>query len=322
MTTLRSQTDANTRGAGLIDPRTLMRIKSLQMRARIVVEGFLKGIHRSVFHGFSAEFSEYRQYSPGDDPRYLDWRLYARSDRYYIKRFEDETNLRCYLVVDTSRSMSYRSGDVTKSEYTRTAAATLGYFLSRQHDAVGVATFEDRVTQYLPPRHRPGHLQRLMAILQREPAGQATDLAGPLNEIAGAVHKRGLFILLSDLLVPADVFRTSLNNVRSAGHDVVVLRILDPAEVSFPFTSAAMFQDHETGREMYIDPQSAAADYRRRFASHAAEIMKACRDLGVDLETITTDRSLDLMLFDLLKARMRHGRIKVRRAAGSDGGPR
>src|SRR4051794_9723122 len=211
MTALRPQKDLNARH-GLIDPRTLMRIKSLQLRARIVVEGFLKGIHRSVFHGFSAEFSEYRQYSPGDDPRYLDWRLFARSDRYYIKRFEDETNLRCYLVLDTSRSMNYQSGEIKKSEYTRTAAATLAYFLSRQHDAVGVATFEERVTQYLPPRHRPGHLQRLMAMLQREPAGQATDLAGPLNEIAGAVHKRGLFILLSDLLVPAEIVRASLNN--------------------------------------------------------------------------------------------------------------
>jgi uncharacterized protein (DUF58 family) len=205
--------------------------------------------------------------------------------------------------------MSYRSGDITKSEYTRTAAATLAYFLSRQHDAVGVATFEDRVTQYLPPRHRPGHLQRLMAILQREPSGQATDLAGPLNEIAGTVHRRGLFILLSDLLVSADVVRESLKNVRSAGHDVVVLRILDPAELGFPFTSPAMFQDHETGREIYIDPQLAAADYRRRFAQHADEITKTCRDLGVDLETIPTDRSLDLILFDLLKSRMRHGRL-------------
>lgn len=308
MTVLSQQKDANARH-GLIDPRTLMRIKSLQMRARIVVEGFLKGIHRSVFHGFSAEFSEYRQYSPGDDPRYLDWRLYARSDRYYIKRFEDETNLRCYLVVDNSRSMSYHSGEIKKSDYTRTAAATLAYFLSRQHDAVGVATFEDRVTQYLPPRHRPGHLQRLIAMLQREPAGQATDLTGPLNEIAGAVHKRGLFILLSDLLVPAEAVRRALNNVRSAGHDVVVLRILDPAEIEFSFTAPALFQDAETGREIYIEPRLAATDYRRRFASHADEISKTCRDLGIDFETITTDRALDLILFDLLKARMRHGKM-------------
>src|SRR5262249_27149226 len=143
-------------GASLIDPQTLMRIKSLQVRARVVVEGFFKGIHRSPFHGFSVEFSEYREYTPGDDPRYLDWRLYARADRDYVNRFEDETNLRCYLVLDTSRSMHYRSGPYTKSEYARTAAATIAYFLAMQGDAVGVLTFEDRVTEYLPPRHRPG----------------------------------------------------------------------------------------------------------------------------------------------------------------------
>ncbi len=160
-----------------IDPRALMRIKSLQLRARAAVEGFVKGMHRTPYHGFSVEFSEYRQYTPGDDPRYLDWKLFARSDRYHIKRFEDETNLRCTLVVDTSRSMGYGSGAYTKSDYARTAAATVAYFLTRQRDAVGLLTFEDRITEYLPPRHRPGHLRRLMALLDREPQGKATDLA-------------------------------------------------------------------------------------------------------------------------------------------------
>ena len=165
-------------GASLIDPQTLMRIKSLQVRARVVVEGFFKGIHQAVpIHGFSVEFSEYREYSPGDDPRFLDWRLFARSDRYYVKRFEDETNLRCQLVLDTSRSMGYRSGAYSKSDYARTAAATIAYFLSTQRDAVGLMTFEDRIVEYLPARHRPGHLRRLMAILDREPAGRATDLS-------------------------------------------------------------------------------------------------------------------------------------------------
>ncbi len=152
--------------ASMIDPQTLMRIKSLQVRARVAVEGFIKGIHRSPFHGFSVEFSEYREYSPGDDPRYLDWRLFARSDRYYVKRFEDETNLRCYLLLDTSRSMGYQSGAYSKFEYARTAAATLAYFLTLQRDSVGLTTFEDRVTDVLPPRHRPGHLRRLLAKLQ------------------------------------------------------------------------------------------------------------------------------------------------------------
>src|SRR3954466_2245700 len=215
-------------GGSLIDPQTLMRIKSLQMRARVAVEGFIKGIHRSPYHGFSVEFSEYREYSPGDDPRYLDWRLFARSDRYYVKRFEDETNLRCYLVLDTSRSMGYSSGTYSKSDYARTAAATGAYFLSMQRDAVGLLTFEDKITEYLPARHRPGHLRRIMATLDREPAGRATNLAEPLEQIAATVRKRGLIVLLSDLLAPTESLRTRLGYLRSRGHDVVVLRILDP----------------------------------------------------------------------------------------------
>ena len=246
-------------GASLIDPQTLMRIKSLQVRARVAVEGFIKGIHRSPYHGFSVEFSEYREYSPGDDPRYLDWRLFARSDRYYVKRFEDETNLRCYLVVDTSRSMGYRSGSYSKSDYARTAAATIAYFLAMQRDAVGVLLFEDRITEYLPARYRPGHLRRLMAALEREPAGRATDLVQPLEEIAATVRKRGLIILISDLLAPTESLQTRLGYLRSRGHDVVVLRVLDPAEVDFPFTTPAMFHDVESGREIYIDPTCGAA---------------------------------------------------------------
>lgn len=296
-----------------IDPRTLMRIKSLQMRAKVVVEGFIKGIHRSPYHGFSVEFSEYREYSPGDDPRYLDWRLYARSDRYYVKRFEDETNLRCTLVLDTSRSMGYGSGPYSKGEYARTAAATLAYFLSAQHDAVGLATFEDRIVGYLPPRHRPGHLRRMMAMLDREPAGRATDLAGPLDEIAATVKKRGLIVLISDLLAPAEALKARLGYLKARGHDILVLRVLDPAEVAFAFETPAMFLDVESGREIYIDPAAAREEYLRRFRAHAAEVERACRDLGIEYASITTDRALEHILFDFLRARERKGRRPGRR---------
>ncbi|HYO24827.1 MAG TPA: DUF58 domain-containing protein, partial [Lacipirellulaceae bacterium] len=175
-----------------------MRIKNLQMRARVIVEGFYAGIHRSPYHGFSVEFSEYRQYTPGDDLRYLDWRLLARSDRYYVKRFEDETNLLCYLLADLSRSMGYGSIGHSKSEYARTLAATLAYFLHHQRDQVGLVTFDAEVLDYLAPRHRPGHLRRVMAMLQAEPRGRATDLAKPLEQIAQTVSKRGLVVLISD----------------------------------------------------------------------------------------------------------------------------
>jgi uncharacterized protein (DUF58 family) len=304
----------------LIDPQTLMRIKSLEVRARVVVEGFFKGLHRSPFHGFSVEFSEYRQYSPGDDPRYLDWRLYARSDRYYVKRFEDETNLRCHLVLDTSRSMGYRSIGYSKSEYARTAAATIAYFLSTQRDAVGLVTFEDRIVEYLPARYRPGHLRHIFAVLEREPAGRATDLAGPIEELAASVRKRGLIILLSDLLADASALKTRLGYLTSRGHDVILLRVLDPAEVGFRFATPAMFLDVESGRELYVDPEQARAEYLRRFKAHADDVERACIGLGIEFVTVATDQPLELVLFDLLRARMRRGRRPGHRAASRRGG--
>src|SRR6059036_479723 len=179
-----------------------MAIKNLELRARIVVEGFWKGIHRSPYHGFSVEFSEYRQYSPGDDPRYLDWRLYARSDRYYIKKFEDETNLRCHFLVDNSRSMGYGSLPYTKAQYANTLAGTLAYFLYLQGDGVGLLTFDEQIRDYLPARHRTGHLRHLMLALEKPAAGQATNLAAPLKRIVEIVRKRGLLVLLSDFLAP------------------------------------------------------------------------------------------------------------------------
>jgi uncharacterized protein (DUF58 family) len=231
-----------------------------------------------------------------------------------VKRFEDETNLLCNLVVDMSRSMSYGSGSYTKSDYGRTMAASLAYFLFMQRDAVGVLTFDEEITDYLPPRHRPGHLRRLMGVLERETAGRSTNLVRPLEQIAESVRKRGLVVLISDLLAPADVLRPKLGYLRSRGHDVVVLRVLDPTEVDFPFSAPGMFHDLESGRNLYIDPHVARAEYQRRFTEHAAELQRACIDLGVDFAQLTIDRPLELTLFDLLQARMRRGRRHIRHA--------
>ena len=319
---IKSRRSSPAAGSALIDPSTLMRIKSLQVRARVAVEGFVKGIHRSPYHGFSVEFSEYREYSPGDDPRYLDWRLFARSDRYYVKRFEDETNLRCTLVLDMSRSMGYTSGAYTKIDYSRTAAATLAHFLTTQRDAVGLLTFEDTVTDYLPPRHRPGHFRRLLGMLEREPQGRATDLSGPLEQIAATVRKRGLIVIISDLLAPTEMLRTRLGYLRSRGHDVVVLRILDPAEVNFRFAAPAMFLDAESGRELYIDPEGARAGLLAKVPGSCRWDRARCVDLGVEFSSMTTDRPLELVIFDLLKSRERRGRASGRRSAVGWGGAR
>lgn len=299
--------------ASFIDPAALMRIKSMQLRARVVVEGFLSGLHRSPYHGFSVEFTEYRQYTPGDDPRYLDWKLYARSDRYYLKRFEDETNLRSWLLVDLSRSMGYGSLAYDKAEYAKTAAATIAYFLNLQRDAIGLITFDAAIKEYLPARFRPGHLHRLMMCLEHAPAGTATDLATPLEQVAKTARKRGLVLLLSDLLAPLETIETQLGYLRSRGHEVVVMRVLDPAEVAFPFQEASLFYDVESGRELYVDPQVARERYQQRFNDHAAGMARTCNKLGIDLMDLRTDQPLELALFDFLSARLRRGRQVSRR---------
>jgi uncharacterized protein (DUF58 family) len=303
-----------------LDPVALMRIKSLELRARTVVEGFYSGIHRSPYHGFSVEFSEYRQYTPGDDLRYLDWRLFARSDRYYIKRFEDETNVLCYLLVDQSRSMGFGQGEISKWQYAQTMAATMAYFLNLQRDAVGLVTFDEQIVDYLPPRHRTGHLRHLLAALSREPAGTSTNLAAPLEQIAQTVRRRGLVVLVSDLLAPVDELGRQLGYLRSQGHDMLVLRVLDRAELEFTFDTSSLFYDMETGERLYIDPAAARRDYLERFAAHAKELEDTCRQWGVELVTCPTDRPLELSLFDLLKSRQLSGQRTVRRSSGQRGG--
>jgi len=298
--------------SGGVDPVAIMRIKDLQLRARGVVEGFHNGLHRSPYHGFSVEFSEYRPYSIGDDPRGLDWKLYARSDRYFVKRFEDETNRRCYLVVDQSQSMGFGTLEYTKSEYARTLAATIAYYLSLQRDGVGLITFDEKIDQFFPARHRPGHLRQLIVALSRPLAGQGTDLNEPLDHLARLVSKRGLVILISDLLVPSISLRTKLSLLRSRGHEVMILRTLDPAEMKFQMEAPGMVVDMETGRDIYVDPQSAAKDYEALFNAHRDEIKSLCDALGVNLFEVVTDRPLEASLFDILSAQQQRGRVTAR----------
>ena len=233
-----------------IDPAALMRIKSLELRARVVMEGFWKGIHKSPYHGFSVEFSEYRQYTKGDDPRFIDWKVVARSDRVYIKKFEDETNLRCCLMVDQSKSMSYGSGEFSKAEYASTLAATLAHFMMGQGDAVGLTTFDDKVDQHIPPRNRPGHLRRMMLQLSNAEKGTGTDLAAPLKRIFEIIRKRSLLVLISDLLAPTEMLEKHLGYLAASGHDLVVFQTLDPAEIDFTFSKATHFRDSESGKDL------------------------------------------------------------------------
>lgn len=308
--------------AQFIDPHALMRIKGLELRAKSVVHGFMSGLHRSPYHGFSVEFTEYRQYTPGEDTRHIDWRLYARSDRYYLKRYEDETNLRCHLLVDRSRSMGFGSTGFSKKDYANTLAATLAYFLQLQRDLAGLVTFEQHIVDYLPARFRPGHLRRLMLMLEKPVQGKGTDILAPLRQIADLVTKRGLMVLISDLLAPVEHLEAHLARLRVQGHEVVVFQVLDPQESSFAFDEPALFEDLESGRQVYIDPNVVRNEYLSRLATHNEKVRKACEQLGIEYHPLTTDRPLELALYDYLKGRQRFTRTVERRGQMTRGGRR
>ena len=302
------------RPGSFVDPQTLMSLRSLELRARAVVQGFWSGLHRSPYHGFSVEFTEYRQYTPGDDPRHLDWRVFARSDRFFIRKYEDETNLRCHLVVDQSRSMDCGSRGWTKAVYAATLAATFGYFLHQQGDAVGLLSFDDRIREYLPSRHRPGHLRHLMLALEKPAGGTATDLIAPLERLISIVRKRGLMVLVSDFLAPLDRLERSLATLTASGHEVMLFQVLDPAEIAFDFATATLFEDAETSKTLFIDPDAARSDYLARFSAHQAGLLALCQKLGVAHQLLRTDEPLELALAGFLRERLRRGKVIRRRA--------
>lgn len=299
----------------LIDPQALMTIRSLELRARAVVEGFWNGLHRSPYHGFSVEFTEYRQYSPGDDPRYLDWRVFARSDRYFIKKFEDETNLRCHLLVDQSRSMDYGSRNYSKAQYASTLAATLAYFLHLQGDATGLLTFDEAVREYLPARHRAGHLRQLMFALEKPAQGKSTNLSSPIERIATLVRKRGMIVMLSDFLAPLDRLEKNLIALTAGGHEVSIFQVLDPVELNLGLEGATLFEDIESQRQIYIDPAAAREAYVKKLDAHCEALKAICRKLGISHHLLGTNQPMEIALFEFLQARMRRGR-QVRRAGG------
>ena len=280
-----------------------MRIKSLELRARVVVEGFWKGLHRSPYHGFSVEFSEYRQYAQGDDPRYIDWKVFARSDRHFIKKFEDETNLRCHLFVDQSRSMEFGSGDFGKVDYANTLAATLAYFLMGQGDAVGLTTFHEELAEQIPARNRPGHLRRLMLMLEEDCQGNATGLAGMLDKIPEMIRKRGMIVVISDFLVPFETLENGMRLMRARGHDAVLFQVLDPAELDFSFENASHFQDSESGEEYFIDPNAAREAYKERLNEHVEKLKSCAASHGMDHYLLSTADHLEGALWEFVTRR-------------------
>ena len=288
-----------------LDPAVLARLGTLELKARTIVEGFLSGLHRSPFKGFSVEFAEYRQYLPGDDLSTIDWKVYARSDRYYVKKFEEETNLECYLLVDVSASMGYGSRGITKLEYASMLAASLAYLMHRQRDAVGLIAFDDRLVSMLPPSARGGHLRSVLATLDRLRLGAQTDVSKPLHQLADSISKRGLVILISDLLDEPERVVDGLKHFRFRGTDVIVFHVMDPAERTFPFERATRFRDMERGDELMAIPSVVRQQYLQAVDAAIARYKQDLGAAAIDYRLLDTAEPLEFALMSYLSTRSR-----------------
>jgi uncharacterized protein (DUF58 family) len=288
-----------------LSPATLARLGTLELKARTIVEGFLSGLHRSPFKGFSVEFAEYRQYLPGDDLATLDWKVYARTDRHFIKKFEEETNLECHLLLDVSGSMGYGSGEITKLQYGSFLAAALAYLMNRQRDATGLIAFDDHIIEMLPPSARAGQLTSILITLDRLTLGNQTNVAKPLKDLAEAIRKRGLVVLISDLLDDPNRVIDGLKYFRYRGTEVIVFQILDPAELRFPFERAARFRDIETHDEVVAVPDAVRGQYLEAIEDLQQRYRRDLHLAGIDYVMLDTSVPLETALMSYLLTRRR-----------------
>ena len=270
-----------------------------------MVEGFLTGLHRSPYHGFSVEFAEHRQYMPGDPLRHLDWKVLAKSDRKYLKQYEEETNLRATLLIDTSASMSYSSHGLSKLDYARQLAASLAYLMLRQKDAVGMFAFASGRGELIPPRSTPSHLRQLLVLLERLEAAGGTDFASSLHALAERVKQRGLIIILSDLLDDPERIAGAIHHFRHRKHEVLIFHVLDPQELTFQFEREATYIDLESGERVTTRPQELRGDYRARVRGWMDRIREFCIEKQADYVSVTTDTPYDRALLEYLSKRAR-----------------
>ena len=292
-------------GPHVIDAGILARVGSMELLASSIVEGFILGLHRSPFRGFSVEFAEYRQYCAGDEIRHIDWKVFAKTDRYYIKQFEEETNLAGTVVLDASASMGYASqpGALTKLQYGATVAACLCNLMMRQRDAAGLMLFDDDVRVVLPPRLRPAHLKRIMTELQDVQPGGDTHISVPLHQLAEGMKRKGLVVLISDLLDDPVKTLSALQHFRFLGHDVMVLHIMDPAELHFPFDTLTEFTDLESGEKQLVAPEGMRPVYMRELDDFLHAMERGCAGIKADYKLLETSRPVDLALSEYLHRR-------------------
>lgn len=290
-----------------LKPEALAKLSGLDVKARLVVEGFLTGLHKSPYHGFSVEFAEYRQYMPGDEPKRVDWKAFARSDRYYVKEFEEETNLRAWILLDASSSMGYKSDGISKLEYASYLAASLTYLLLKQQDAVGLVLFDQAIRTYIPPRATTSHLTTILQHLDKARPGGRTDVSATFHELAEKIKRRGLIIVLSDLMDDPDKVLLGLKHFRHRKHEVLAFHVLDPAEQELSLPHDAVFKDMETGEELPASPAEIRASYQRLVSAWTERYRKECRDHLIDYVSLSTSTPFDQALLAYLSKRQKVG---------------
>jgi uncharacterized protein (DUF58 family) len=290
-----------------LDPAVVARLAHLDVRARMVVEGFIAGMHRSPFHGFSVEFAEHRPYMPGDPLKNIDWKVWARSDRYLVKQYTEETNLRCHLLLDLSGSMAFRSprAAMSKLEYAQSLSAALAYLMLHQQDAVGTMLFADKPIAYVPPRGTRSHLDVLLKTFGAHASQGSTRLGPVLHELAERIKRRGLVVLCSDLMDRPEEILSGLQHFRHRNHEVIVFHILDPDEVDFPYTDTATFVDMESGQQLTTEPWEIAKRYREKLAAWTDLYRRSCREARIDFVQMDTRTPFDRALLAYLEKRAR-----------------
>ena len=287
-----------------LDPKTLTKIGNLDLKARLIVEGYISGQHKSPYHGFSVEFAEHREYSPGDDLKHLDWKVFAKSDRFYIKQYEEETNLRSYILLDTSESMKYASpGNISKLEYACYIAASLTYMLIRQQDSVGMVLFDNKVKKFVPASASPAHLRLLLHELGQLAPEQRTDTGLILHDLAERIKRKGLVVILSDLFDDPEKLMSGLQHFRHRRHEVIVFQILDDFEMGFPFDNMTMFEGYEGWQELLCDPRALRKGYLDEYQAFTERMKRGCRNNKIDFVPICTKHPLDVALSAYLAAR-------------------
>jgi uncharacterized protein (DUF58 family) len=289
----------------LLNPQKLSQFKRYEILAQSVVEGFISGLHESPFKGFAIEFEEHRQYSPGDDLKHLDWKLVAKTNKYYIKQYEEDTSLRCYLVLDTSASMGYKSGEFSKMDFGRFICGVYTWLLLQQQDAVGLVLCDDDLRHYMAPRSTSKHLKNIFDRLLATEPSSTTGLAHSLNKLANLIKRRALIVIISDLFDDPEEIALALSHFSHKKHEVVIFQVLDRKEVEFDFKNLTRFDPLESGAPVMVDPLRLQREYQSQFDAHQSRIREVCHHLRLDFVQIMTDEPFEKKMAGYLDGRLR-----------------